>query len=71
MLFRVFFWVIGLGLALTGGIFSIAYLNILTTGHDVHAYLSLLIHRVEFYLLPIGLITITLSIYSPNKNKTE
>lgn len=71
MLYRAFFWGIGLFCALAGGISSLAYLNMLTTGHNLSDYFLYLIHRPEFYLLPIGLLMITCSIYQANDQKDE
>ncbi|WLR51579.1 hypothetical protein LC040_01355 [Bacillus tianshenii] len=69
MIFRLFLYSIGFGLAVTGGISIIAYLNLLTIGHDFTEYLLFLTRKFECYLLPIGLICIWLSIYWPLKEK--
>ncbi|HAQ08493.1 MAG TPA: hypothetical protein DCR24_13600 [Bacillus bacterium] len=58
---------IGFGLAVSGGISTIAYLNMITTGHGVLEYLSFISKRVECYLFPVGIVTIWLSIYWPGK----
>ncbi|MDP4085131.1 MAG: hypothetical protein Q8934_11030 [Bacillota bacterium] len=69
MWFRIFFWLIGLGCSIAGGICCIAYMNFLTTGRNTQDYFIFLINRPEVFLLPIGLVIITFSIYSPNKNR--
>lgn len=71
MIFRLFILVIGFGLAVSGGISTIAYLNMITTGHGVDEYLAFISKRVECYLLPGGIGIIWLSIYWPEHYKEE
>nr|WP_078548092.1 hypothetical protein [Litchfieldia alkalitelluris] len=66
MIFRLFIFLIGFGLAISGGISIIAYLNILATGRDVIEYLDFIITKVECWLFPMGLIIIWLSVYFPS-----
>jgi hypothetical protein len=68
MLFRLIVLVIGFGIAVSGGISTIAYLNMITTGHGFIEYFSFISQRVECYLLPVGIGIIWLSIYWPHKN---
>jgi hypothetical protein len=68
MIFRLFVLTIGFGLAVSGGISTIAYLNMITAGHGVVEYLSFISKRVECYLLPAGICIIWLSIYWPHQN---
>jgi hypothetical protein len=68
MIFRLFVLAIGFGLAVSGGISTIAYLNMITAGHGVDEYLVFISRRVECYLLPAGIGIIWLSIYWPNGN---
>ena len=70
MLFRAVVLLIGFGLAVSGGVSAIAYLNLLTTGSRLMDYLNYIIKRPECYLLPIGLIMITGAIYG-NVTKKE
>ncbi|MDZ5470343.1 hypothetical protein SM124_01145 [Bacillus sp. 31A1R] len=69
MIFRLFILIIGFGIAVSGGISTIAYLNLLTTGHGLMEYLSFITHRAECYLLPIGIVVITISIYFPKRKE--
>ncbi|WP_442599178.1 hypothetical protein [Neobacillus sp. D3-1R] len=65
MLFRVFLLLTGFGLACTGGVSTIGYLNLLTMGNSVLEYLTFISKRIECYLLPIGIIFTWFSIYYP------
>lgn len=65
MMFRIFLYIIGFGIAVAGGISTVAYLNYLTIGHTYMDYLLFISTRVECYLLPVGIILIWLSIYYP------
>nr|WP_081485586.1 hypothetical protein [Bacillus methanolicus] len=72
MIVRLFFFLLGFSLAVSGGISIIAYLNLLATGHGMIHYLQFISTRFECYLLPFGLILISLSIYSaPSKNHNK
>ncbi|GAE45169.1 hypothetical protein [Mesobacillus boroniphilus] len=55
MIFRLFILTIGFGLAVSGGISSIAYLNLIVAGHGLDEYLAFVARRVECYLLPAGI----------------
>ncbi|MFO1445544.1 hypothetical protein KDN24_20570 [Bacillus sp. Bva_UNVM-123] len=63
MSIRVLFLLIGFGLAVSGGISTIVYLNVLSIGLDFTEYLYFIAGKMECYLLPIGIIVITLAIY--------
>ncbi|MDE3838218.1 hypothetical protein C0966_02305 [Bacillus methanolicus] len=63
MIVRLIFFLLGFSLAVSGGISTIAYLNLLATGHGMINYLQFISTRFECYLLPFGLILISLSIY--------
>jgi hypothetical protein len=69
MIFRLFVLTIGFGLAVSGGISTIAYLNMITAGHGVDEYLAFISRRVECYLLPAGISIIWLSIYWPHNHE--
>ncbi|WP_338091699.1 hypothetical protein [Peribacillus tepidiphilus] len=75
MLFRFFSLLTGFGLAVSGSVSSISYLNLLSTGHNYIDYLYFLVRRPEFYLLPIGLVMMVASIYFSGpfstKNKND
>jgi hypothetical protein len=68
MIYRLIVLTIGFGLAVSGGISTIAYLNMITVGHGVEEYLSFISKRLECYLLPAGIGIIWLSIYWPQHN---
>lgn len=63
MIIRILFLLIGFGLAVSGGISTIVYLNVLSIGLDFTEYLFFIASKLECYLLPIGIIVITLAIY--------
>jgi hypothetical protein len=65
MIFRLFLFVIGFGIAVSGGVSMIAYLNLLATGHGFIEYLLFISKRIECYLMPMGVVIIWLSIYYP------
>ncbi|WP_309486277.1 hypothetical protein [Cytobacillus firmus] len=46
-------------------------MNLLTTGQTFKEYLHFITYRPECYLLPIGIIIITLSIYLPYSNEDD
>ncbi|KAF0816862.1 hypothetical protein KIS4809_4334 [Bacillus sp. ZZV12-4809] len=71
MLFRAFWLLTGFGVAVSGGVSVIGYLNLLTTGHTFKEYINFITHRPECYLLPAGIIIITMSIYIPHSNEGE
>jgi hypothetical protein len=62
---RLFFYLLGFGMAVIGGVTSIAYLNLVTERTDWKEYLFFVSTRIECYLLPIGLLVAWLSIYFP------
>lgn len=65
MLFRAFLLLVGFGLAVSGGVSAIAYLNLLATGQTFKEYLLFISTRPECYLLPAGVLIIWISIYLP------
>jgi hypothetical protein len=67
MLFRAFLLLIGFSVAVFGGVSTIAYLNVLATGHGLIEYIFYISKRVECYLLAIGVFIIWIGIYFPNK----
>ncbi|PAE25173.1 hypothetical protein LLY41_16835 [Cytobacillus firmus] len=71
MLFRAFWLLTGFGVSVSGGVSIIGYLNLLTTGHSFKEYLDFITSRPECYLLPVGIIIITMSIYIPHSNEDE
>ncbi|MEH7381701.1 hypothetical protein V7138_14660 [Bacillus sp. JJ1533] len=65
---RAFFFLVGFGLAVSGGITIIAYLNLMTTGLTFVQYLQFISKRIECYLVAVGLGMIWASIYYPVKS---
>ncbi|MCH1626216.1 hypothetical protein MJG50_12820 [Fredinandcohnia sp. SECRCQ15] len=69
MILRGFIFLIGFGLAIIGGVSTIAYLNLLTTGYKFYEYLHFISRKIECYLLIIGLLMVWISIYFPTKEQ--
>jgi hypothetical protein len=62
-------FLIGFGLTVTGGVTLIAYMNFLPAGVSWLEYFLYVSGRLECYFLPIGLVIMTIAIYSsPNKS---
>ena len=59
----VVLFLIGFGLAVSGGVSLIAYLNLLPTGISWLEYLLFIRGRIECYFLPIGLLLMLITIY--------
>ncbi|WP_438823876.1 hypothetical protein [Bacillus sp. JJ1566] len=53
-------------MAVCGGITTIGYLNLTTTGLSFWEYLQFISRRVECYLVVVGLAMIWFSIYYPS-----
>jgi hypothetical protein len=68
MMVRAVIFLIGFGLAVSGGVSFIAYLNLLTMGHSFGHYLSYIVTRPECYLLLVGILMITGAIFSRDLN---
>ncbi|NSL51470.1 hypothetical protein [Calidifontibacillus erzurumensis] len=65
MVFRLFIFLTGFGLAVAGGVTIIGYLNLIPIGYSFTDYLLFISKKIECYLLIIGLLFIYFSIYSP------
>ncbi|MFC2949927.1 hypothetical protein [Virgibacillus sediminis] len=64
----IFLFLIGFGLAVSGGVTLIAYMNFLPAGLTWMDYFMFVKDRMETYLLPIGLLIMSLIIYRfPNR----
>lgn len=61
----VFLFLVGFGMAVTGGVTMIAYMNFLPAGLSWIDYIVFVAGRVECYFLPVGvsLMLITLQRY--------
>ena len=69
-MFRIFMIMTGFGLAVVGGISTIAYLNLLTAGFNLSDFLNFVSSRIECVLLPIGIVFVWISIYFPSDWKS-
>lgn len=68
MMGYIFVFLIGFGLAVSGGVSLIAYLNFLPAGVSWLEYFLFIRERIECYFLPIGLLLMIIVIYRyPNK----
>jgi len=65
----IFLFLIGFGLAVSGGVILIAYMNFLPAGVTWIEYFIFIQGRMESYFLPVGLLIISFVIYRfPNKS---
>ncbi|HHY72471.1 MAG TPA: hypothetical protein GX497_04440 [Bacillus bacterium] len=69
MIFRLFIFLIGFGLAVAGGVSIIAYLNVIPIGLSYFDYFKFISKKIECHLFIIGILFITLSIYLPFERK--
>lgn len=60
---NILLFLIGFGLAVSGGVTIIAYMNFLPAGITWTEYFLFIKNRIECYLLPIGFICMALAIY--------
>ncbi|WP_099157180.1 hypothetical protein [Virgibacillus ndiopensis] len=68
-MFSIFLFLLGFGLAVTGGVTLIAYTNFLPAGLGWGDYLVFVLGRPECYFLPIGFLIIAVALYSyPNNS---
>ncbi|WP_240374846.1 hypothetical protein [Bacillus piscicola] len=67
MIARLIVWTVGFGLAAGGGVSLLAYLNYIPAGFSIPQYGAFILERLELYVLAIGLLLITGSIYWPEK----
>ena len=68
---RVFFFLIGFGLAVIGCSFIILYLNLTTMGYNFINYVNFISRRIECYYSIIGIIIMILSIWIKGDKKNE
>ncbi|WP_087973310.1 hypothetical protein [Oceanobacillus rekensis] len=59
----IFFFLIGFGLAVTGGVTIIAYLNFLPVGMSWVDYFIFISGRIECYFLPVGILIMSAILY--------
>ncbi|MBQ9181334.1 MAG: hypothetical protein IJ134_01665 [Bacilli bacterium] len=68
MVFRMFVFLVGFGLAVIGGMYIISYLNLITIGYNFLEYVNFIIRRFECIISVVGLLLIFISIYLPGGN---
>lgn len=71
MIIRIFFFLIGFGLTIIGGIYMISYLNLLTIGYNFLEYVHFIVRRIECLSAFAGMLFISLSIFIPGGHKYE
>lgn len=71
MIVRIFFFLIGFGLMVVGGVYMISYLNLLTIGYNFLEYVNFIIRRMECLVALVGVLMISLAIFIPGGNKYE
>jgi len=71
MAIRGFFFLIGFGLSVSGGISLIAYLNVFSSGMGYSDYFRFISGKPECYLLPAGMAIVLTSIFLPGKIMEE
>lgn len=71
MIVRIFFFLIGFGLTVIGGVYMISYLNLLTIGYNFLEYVNFIIRRMECLISLVGILFISLSIFIPGGHKYE
>lgn len=60
---HIFTFLIGFGLAVSGGVTLIAYMNFLPAGISWFEYFIFIKGRIECYFLPVGLLLMAYVIY--------
>jgi hypothetical protein len=69
MMIRGFFFLCGFGMAVSGGISILAYLNLFATGSSIVEFLQFILLRPECYLLPVGIGTVTWTLFALQKKR--
>lgn len=63
MLFKLFFYIIGICFMSTSFMYLILYLNLFSFGYSFYDYFKYLVGRFEFYYFFIGLFLIIFTVY--------
>lgn len=63
MIARIFFFLLGFGLAVIGSTYIVGYLNLLTMGYSFFEYLIFIFKRGECIIAVIGFLLITGAIF--------
>ncbi|MFD0952687.1 hypothetical protein [Virgibacillus natechei] len=64
----IFLFLTGFGIAVSGGVTIIAYMNFLPAGLSWMEYFTFIANRIECYFLPIGILIMVFVIYRMPKN---
>ncbi|HIV75206.1 MAG TPA: hypothetical protein H9895_09030 [Candidatus Pseudogracilibacillus intestinigallinarum] len=59
----IFLFLLGFGLAISGGITVIAYMNFLPAGITWYEYVHFISRRMECYFFPLGVIIVSITIH--------
>ncbi|WP_284139643.1 MULTISPECIES: hypothetical protein [unclassified Virgibacillus] len=59
----IFIFLLGFGLAVSGGVTLIAYMNFLPAGVSWTEYFIYISGQLECYFLPIGIVIMTIAIF--------
>jgi hypothetical protein len=69
-MWQIFLFLIGFGLAVTGGVTIIAYMNLLPAGISWLDYFNFISSRLECYFFPLGILIMFLALYVlPNHSR--
>lgn len=60
---RFFFFLLGFGLSISGMMYNILYLNLLSIGYSLKEYLEFIIHRIECITGFIGILIVIVTIF--------
>ncbi|AEH48933.1 hypothetical protein [Parageobacillus thermoglucosidasius] len=66
---RIFVYLVGFGISVIGGVVMLASLNMMTPERGWTGYFVHIRTRIEFYLLPIGLLLMLGSLYFPYREE--
>ncbi|WP_420768365.1 hypothetical protein ACNR9V_15735 [Parageobacillus thermoglucosidasius] len=66
---RIFVYLVGFGISVIGGVVMLASLNMMTPERGWIGYFVHIRTRIEFYLLPIGLLLMLGSLYFPYREE--
>ena len=64
---KIFFFIIGFFLTITGLFYIISYLNLLTIGYNFIDYVKYIIKHIECIYAPIGLIIMGIILYKKRR----
>ena len=70
MIYRIIIFILGVFLLSFGLSMMLIYLSLFSLGFDFNGYLEYMFSNYSFYLIPIGLFLICLSLFFDNKWKS-